>query len=77
MTLAYFYVKYFVSLNRQAYHGCSIFSFLQTRDPDNGEEWESDPRWNNHKFQFVPKKPADYLTDKKYSRLGACSRTSR
>jgi len=47
-----------------------------TRDPDNGEEWESDPRWNNHKFQFVPKKPADYLTDKKYSRLGACSRTS-
>ena len=74
MTLAYFYVKYFVSLNRQAYN---VFSFLQTRDPDNGEEWESDPRWNNHKFQFVPKKPADYLTDKKYSRLGACSRTSR
>lgn len=47
-----------------------------TRQQNNGEDWESDPRWNNHKFQFVPKKPADYLTDKKYSRLGTCSRTS-
>jgi hypothetical protein len=47
-----------------------------TREQANGEDWESDPRWNNHKFQFVPRKPADYLTDKKYSRLGACSRTS-
>jgi len=47
-----------------------------TRENANGEDWESDPRWNSHKFQFVPRKPADYLTDKKYSRLGACSRTS-
>jgi len=47
-----------------------------TREQNNGEDWESDPRWNNHKFQFVPRKPADYLTDKKYSRLGTCSRTS-
>jgi len=47
-----------------------------TREQATGEDWESDPRWNNHKFQFVPRKPADYLTDKKYSRLGACSRTS-
>jgi len=47
-----------------------------TREPDNGEDWECDPRWNNQKFQFVPRKPSDYLTDKKYSRLAACSRTS-
>lgn len=47
-----------------------------TREPDNGEDWESDPRWNNNKFQFAPRKPKDFLTDKKYSRLGACSRTS-
>lgn len=47
-----------------------------TREANNGEDWESDPRWNNDKYQFVPRKPTDYLTDKKYSRLGACSRTS-
>lgn len=55
------------------YHNYKKHNWTRSHD---GEDWEEDPRWNNHKFLFAPKKPTDYLTDKKYSRLGACSRTS-
>ena len=39
--------------------------------------WENDPRWERENFSFVPKRPTDFMNDKKYSRLAACSRTSR
>ena len=38
--------------------------------------WETDPRWKDDTFNFSPRLPNDYMTDKKYSRL-ACSRSSR
>jgi len=38
--------------------------------------WENDPRWERENFSFVPKRPTDFMNDKKYSRLAACSRTS-
>ena len=39
--------------------------------------WENDPRWNGERFRYMPKMPADFMSDKKYSRLAACSRSSR
>ena len=39
--------------------------------------YENDPRWNGDKFRYMPKLPANFKNDKKYSRLAACSRSSR
>ena len=47
------------------------------RRKEREDDWENDPRWNNENFSFVPKRPTDFMNDKKYSRLAACSRTSR
>ena len=39
--------------------------------------WENDPRWNGERFRYMPTMPAYFMSDKKYSRLAACSRSSR
>ena len=53
------------------------FTAMKRRKQQEEEAWERDPRWNGDKFKYMPKVPEDLLTDKKYSRLAACSRTSR
>jgi len=52
------------------------FTAMKRRKQQEEEAWERDPRWNGDKFKYMPKVPEDLLTDKKYSRLAACSRTS-
>ena len=39
--------------------------------------YETDPRWNRDTFRYMPQMPNDFKSDKKYSRLAACSRSSR
>ena len=50
---------------------------MKRRKQQEEEAWERDPRWNGDTFKYMPKVPEDLLSDKKYSRLAACSRTSR
>jgi len=38
--------------------------------------YETDPRWNRDTFRYMPQMPNDFKSDKKYSRLAACSRSS-
>lgn len=52
------------------------FTAMKRRKQQEEEAWERDPRWNGDTFKYMPKVPEDLLTDKKYSRLAACSRTS-
>jgi cbb3-type cytochrome oxidase subunit 3 len=49
---------------------------MKRRKQQEEEAWERDPRWNGDTFKYMPKVPEDLLSDKKYSRLAACSRTS-
>ena len=49
----------------------------QRAEREEQRTWENDPRWNGERFLHMPKMPADFMSDKKYSRLAACSRSSR
>jgi len=49
---------------------------MKRRKQREEEVWENDPRWERENFSFVPRKPTDFMNDKKYSRLAACSRSS-
>merc|ERR1712156_1264998 len=46
------------------------------KEREESQTWENDPRWNGDTFRYMPKLPADFRSDKKYSRLAACSRSS-
>jgi len=48
----------------------------QKQREEEQQDWENDPRWNRERFSFVPRRPKNFMEDKKYSRLAACSRTS-
>ena len=54
-----------------------VITAMKRRKQQEEEAWERDPRWNGDKFRYMPKLPEELLTDKKYSRLAACSRSSR
>jgi cytochrome b subunit of formate dehydrogenase len=54
-----------------------IYHGMRRRKLMREEAWEHDPRWAGDQFKFTPKRPDNFLTDKKYSRLAACSRSSR
>ena len=49
----------------------------QKQREEEQQDWENDPRWNRERFSFVPRRPKNFMQDKKYSRMAACSRTSR
>jgi len=51
-------------------------SMRRRKEREESQTWENDPRWNGDKFRHMPKLPADFRSDKKYSRLAACSRSS-
>lgn len=51
-------------------------ALARRKEQRNEEDWEHDPRWTADTFSFTPQKPSNYLTDKKYSRMAACSRSS-
>jgi len=54
-----------------------IYQSIKRRKQQEEEQtWENDPRWNGDTFRYMPKLPADFMADKKYSRLAACSRSS-
>jgi len=48
----------------------------QKQREEEQQDWENDPRWNRERFSFVPRRPKNFMQDKKYSRMAACSRTS-
>ena len=52
-------------------------SMRKRKEREESQTWENDPRWNGDTFRYMPKLPADFRSDKKYSRLAACSRSSR
>lgn len=54
------------------YHGLK-----RRKEREEQRTWENDPRWNRDTFRYMPKLPDELLNDKKYSRLAACSRSSR
>ena len=54
-----------------------VLTAMKRRKEQEEESWERDPRWNGDKFRYMPKLPDNFSTDKKYSRLAACSRSSR
>jgi cbb3-type cytochrome oxidase subunit 3 len=54
-----------------------IYRGFAKRKERERELYENDPRWDNSKFNFTPRIPKESANDKKYSRLAACSRTSR
>jgi len=51
-------------------------SMRKRKEREESQTWENDPRWNGDTFRYMPKLPADFRSDKKYSRLAACSRSS-
>lgn len=53
-----------------------VLTAMKRRKEQEEESWERDPRWNGDKFRYMPKLPDNFSTDKKYSRLAACSRSS-
>lgn len=59
------------------YCAMPVYHGLKRRKRQQEESWESDPRWNGDKFRYMPKLPEELINDKKYSRLAACSRSSR
>lgn len=59
------------------YYCCiPCYKGMKKRKEREEQFWENDPRWETENFNFVPRKPTDFMNDKKYSRLAACSRTS-
>ncbi len=54
-----------------------IYHAIRKRKQQEEEAWERDPRWSGERFKFMPRRPENYWADKKYSRLAACSRSSR
>ena len=54
-----------------------LYRGFKKREERERELYENDPRWDNAKFNFTPRIPKESVNDKKYSRLAACSRTSR
>merc|ERR1719187_295929 len=58
------------------YRGMQPGMQRQKQREEEQQDWENDPRWNRERFSFVPRRPKNFMEDKKYSRLAACSRTS-
>jgi len=54
-----------------------LYRGFKKRKERERELYENDPRWGNATFNFSPRIPKDSIHDKKYSRLAACSMTSR
>ncbi len=45
------------------------YKLAKRRQEELDNWWETDPRWNQDRFQFSPRFPDNYLGDKKYSRM--------